>query len=114
MFSESEIERYARHLVLRDVGGPGQQRLKGARVLIVGAGGLGAPAALYLAAAGGGAGMLADPHGGALSTLQRQVMFEEAAIGRPKAAAAADHLAALNPNVAVAGYEGAFDAASAD
>ena len=60
-FTDDEIERYARHLVLREVGGPGQQKLKAASVLIVGAGGLGAPVALYLAAAGVGTIILADP-----------------------------------------------------
>jgi molybdopterin/thiamine biosynthesis adenylyltransferase len=113
-FTDEEVERYARHLVLREVGGPGQQKLKGASVLIVGAGGLGAPAALYLAAAGVGAVMLADPDVVDRSNLQRQVIYAEADIGRPKAEAAADRLAALNPHIFVAGYEGAFDAASAD
>jgi molybdopterin/thiamine biosynthesis adenylyltransferase len=113
-FSDEEVERYARHLVLREVGGPGQQKLKAARVLIVGAGGLGAPAALYLAAAGVGTVMLADPDVVDRSNLQRQIIYTQADVGRPKAAAAADRLAALNPHVFVAGYEGAFDAVSAD
>jgi molybdopterin/thiamine biosynthesis adenylyltransferase len=113
-FTDEEVERYARHLVLREVGGPGQQKLKAASVLIVGAGGLGAPAALYLAAAGVGTVMLADPDVVDRSNLQRQVIYAEADIGRPKAGAAADRLAALNPHIFVAGYEGAFDAASAD
>src|ERR1700754_2170940 len=113
-FSDEEVERYARHLVLREVGGPGQQKLKAASVLIVGAGGLGAPAALYLAAAGIGTVMLAAPDVVDLSNLQRQIIFAESDIGRPKADAAADRLAAINPHVFVAGYEGAFDASSAD
>ena len=113
-FTDAEIERYARHLVLREVGGPGQQKLKAARVLIVGAGGLGAPAALYLAAAGVGRITLADPDVVDLSNLQRQVIYTEGDIGRPKAAIAADRLAALNPHVAVTGYEGAFDETTAD
>jgi molybdopterin/thiamine biosynthesis adenylyltransferase len=113
-FSDQEVERYARHLVLREVGGPGQQKLKAASVLIVGAGGLGSPAALYLAAAGVGAVMLADPDAVDRSNLQRQVLYAESDIGVPKAEAAADRLAALNPHVFVAGYDGAFDAQSAD
>jgi molybdopterin/thiamine biosynthesis adenylyltransferase len=113
-FSDAEIERYARHLVLREVGGPGQQRLKAARVLIVGAGGLGAPAALYLAAAGVGKITLADPDVVDLSNLQRQVLYIEADLGRPKAEAAAQRLMALNPNVEVEGFEGRFDDTTSD
>ncbi|HVY32800.1 MAG TPA: HesA/MoeB/ThiF family protein [Caulobacteraceae bacterium] len=98
-FSEQEVERYARHLVLREIGGPGQQKLKAAKVLIVGAGGLGSPAALYLAAAGVGRIGLVDPDTVALSNLQRQVLYSGADVGRPKTEAAAEHLAALNPNI---------------
>jgi len=114
VFTDQEIERYARHLVLREVGGPGQQKLKSGSALIVGAGGLGAPAALYLAAAGVGTLILADPDDVDLSNLQRQVIYTGDDIGRPKPEAAADRLAALNPHIFVAGFHGAFDAASAD
>lgn len=100
-FSDDEVERYARHLVLREVGGPGQQRLKAARVLIVGAGGLGAPAALYLAAAGVGTLVLADPDKVDVSNLQRQVIYTQDDVGRCKVEAAADRLVALNPHVHV-------------
>jgi len=100
-FSDEEVERYARHLVLREIGGPGQQRLKAARVLIVGAGGLGAPAALYLAAAGVGELALVDPDTVALSNLQRQVLYASADEGRVKVEAAAERLAALNGNIQV-------------
>src|ERR1700684_2600264 len=100
-FSEEEVERYARPLVLREIGGPGQQALKAARVLIIGAGGLGAPAALYLAAAGGGRIGLVDDDTVAVSNLQRQVLYATADVGRAKTEAAAKKLAALNPNVAV-------------
>lgn len=113
-FTDEEIERYARHLVLHEVGGPGQQKLKAASVLIVGAGGLGAPAALYLAAAGVGTIVLADPDEVDRSNLQRQVIYAEDDLGRPKVEAAADRLAALNPHVFVAGFHGAFDVESAD
>src|SRR5579862_584853 len=100
-FSDEEVERYARHLVLREIGGPGQQALKAARVAIVGAGGLGAPSALYLAAAGVGRLNLIDPDVVALSNLQRQVIYATGDIGRVKVAAAAERLHELNPEVVV-------------
>ena len=114
VFTDVEIERYARHLVLREVGGPGQQKLKASSALIVGAGGLGSPAALYLAAAGVGTLILVDPDEVDRSNLQRQILYGEDDIGRPKAEAAADRLAGLNPHIFVAGYNGAFDEATAD
>ena len=113
-FTDQEVERYARHLVLREVGGPGQQRLKAARVLIVGAGGLGAPAALYLAAAGVGSLGLADPDRLDRSNLQRQVIYAEADLDRLKVEAAADRLLALNPDIVVAGRAVALTAENAD
>ena len=112
-FSDDEVERYARHLVLRELGGPGQQRLKAARVLIVGAGGLGAPAALYLAAAGVGELAIVDPDTIALSNLQRQVLYQTGDEGASKVARAAERLSALNPNVRVAPLEATLDEANA-
>ena len=112
-FSESEVDRYARHLVLREIGGPGLQALKAARVLIVGAGGLGAPAALYLAAAGAGELTLVDPDTVALSNLQRQVLYGVADIGAPKVDAAARHLGELNPHVAIEAIDQALSPANA-
>jgi molybdopterin/thiamine biosynthesis adenylyltransferase len=112
-FSDEEVERYARHLVLREIGGPGQQRLKTARVLIVGAGGLGAPAALYLAAAGVGEIVITDPDVVALSNLQRQVLYATADEGRAKVEAAAERLAALNPNVRLRPLAERLDATNA-
>jgi molybdopterin/thiamine biosynthesis adenylyltransferase len=100
-FSEQEVERYARHLVLREIGGPGQQKLKAARVLIVGAGGLGAPAALYLAAAGVGTLGLLDPDTVSLSNLQRQVLYAVEDVGRGKALSAGLRLSALNPEIEI-------------
>ena len=98
-FSDDEIERYARHLVLAEVGGPGQQGLKAARVAIVGMGGVGGPAALYLAAAGVGSLRLIDDDTVGLSNLQRQITFATPDIGRTKVEAGADTLTALNPHV---------------
>lgn len=100
-FSDDEVERYARHLVLAEVGGPGQQALKRASVLVVGAGGVGGPAALYLAAAGIGRLAIIDDDRVALSNLQRQVIFDTADVGRLKVEAAAERLGALNPHVEV-------------
>jgi molybdopterin/thiamine biosynthesis adenylyltransferase len=97
MFSDDEVERYARHLVLRELGGPGQQKLSRASVLVVGAGGLGSPAALYLAAAGVGTIGLVDHDTVALSNLQRQVLYTTDDVGAPKVTAGADRLRALNP-----------------
>lgn len=113
-FSEAEVERYARHLVLREVGGPGQQKLKAARVLVVGAGGLGAPAALYLAAAGVGTIGLVDPDIVSLSNLQRQVLYATADVGRAKVEAATEHLRALNPNTTVETHPVWLNAANAE
>ena len=98
--SSDEVERYARHLVLREVGGPGQARLKAARVLVVGAGGLGAPLIQYLAAAGIGTIGVADDDTVSLSNLQRQVIHGTPDLGRPKVDSAADAVARLNPHVA--------------
>jgi molybdopterin/thiamine biosynthesis adenylyltransferase len=112
-FAPDEIERYARHLVLREIGGPGQQRLKAARVLLIGAGGLGSPAALYLAAAGVGVIGIADPDHVSLSNLQRQVLFGDADIGANKVDAAQENLARLNPHVTVETFPVSVDAANA-
>ncbi len=99
--SSAEIERYARHIVLREVGGPGQQKLRAARVLVVGAGGLGAPVIQYLAAAGVGTLGIVDDDAVSLSNLQRQVIHGTASVGRPKVESAAEAVADLNPHVAV-------------
>ncbi len=101
MLSPEEVERYARHIVLREIGGPGQARLKRARVLVVGAGGLGGPVLQYLAAAGVGTLGIVDDDIVSLSNLQRQVLFGTADLGAPKAAVAASALGRLNPHVAI-------------
>jgi adenylyltransferase/sulfurtransferase len=101
MLSDEEVERYARHIVLREVGGPGQAALKRARVLVVGAGGLGAPVLLYLAGAGVGTIGVIDDDAVTLSNLQRQVIHATPDIGVPKVKSAAAALNRLNPNVAV-------------
>lgn len=103
--TSAEIERYARHIVLRDIGGAGQRRLKAAKVCVVGAGGLGAPLLLYLAAAGVGEIHVIDDDIVSASNLQRQVLFGEQDLGRPKVEAAADALRRLNPLVRVIGHQ---------
>jgi adenylyltransferase/sulfurtransferase len=112
-FSPEEIERYARHIVLRDVGGPGQQKLKAARVLVIGAGGLGSPVILYLAAAGVGEIGIVDDDAVSLSNLQRQVLHGTSDIGRPKIDSAAEAVARLNPHVRVTAHPVRLDAANA-
>jgi molybdopterin-synthase adenylyltransferase len=101
MLSADELERYARHIVLREVGGPGQAALGRARVLVIGAGGLGAPVLLYLAAAGIGTLGVVDDDVVALSNLQRQVIHGTRDIGAPKIDSAATTIRRLNPHVAV-------------
>jgi molybdopterin-synthase adenylyltransferase len=101
MLTPEELERYARHIVLREVGGPGQQALQRARVLVLGAGGLGAPVLLYLAAAGVGTLGVVDDDTVSLSNLQRQVIHATADVGRPKVDSAAATIARLNPHVKV-------------
>ncbi|MEM9643210.1 MAG: molybdopterin-synthase adenylyltransferase MoeB [Pseudomonadota bacterium] len=103
-FSETELERYARHIVLRELGGPGQKRLKQARVLVIGAGGLGAPALQYLAAAGVGTIGVIDDDVVENANLQRQVIHSDADIGMPKVFSAQQSMVAQNPNVEVLPY----------
>ncbi|MCV2865271.1 HesA/MoeB/ThiF family protein [Albidovulum sediminicola] len=100
-FSPAELDRYARHIVLREVGGPGQKRLKGAKVLVVGAGGLGSPSLLYLAAAGVGTIGVIDDDIVSSSNLQRQVIHTDARIGQPKVFSAEAAMKALNPFIEI-------------
>jgi molybdopterin/thiamine biosynthesis adenylyltransferase len=108
-FSETELNRYARHIVLREVGGAGQRKLKSARVLVVGAGGLGSPVLLYLAAAGVGTIGVIDDDVVDGSNLQRQIVHSDARIGMPKVFSAQAALQALNPFVTVRPYHRRLD-----
>ena len=110
--SEDEIQRYSRHILLRELGGTGQARLKAARVLVVGAGGLGSPLALYLAAAGVGTIGLVDADVVELSNLQRQIMHGVATLGRAKTASGAEALARINPLVEVVQHQTRLDASN--
>jgi adenylyltransferase/sulfurtransferase len=108
-----EIERYKRHLVLKEVGGQGQQKLKGARVLVVGAGGLGSPVVLYLAAAGVGTIGIIDDDRVSLDNLQRQIAHSTDRVGQPKATSAKESATRLNPHVNVEPIEARLDATNA-
>ncbi|UFN50186.1 molybdopterin-synthase adenylyltransferase MoeB [Roseomonas sp. OT10] len=112
-FSEAELHRYSRHILLGEVGATGQARLRAARVLVVGAGGLGSPLALYLAAAGVGTIGLVDHDTLELSNLQRQVAHDTGRLGQNKADSAARTLRALNPEVSVEVHAVRLDAAAA-
>jgi adenylyltransferase/sulfurtransferase len=101
MFTDKEIERYRRHFVLKEVGGAGQQTLKNSRVLLIGAGGLGSPKLMYLAAAGVGHIAIADDDEVSLDNLQRQIAHTTGRIGQPKVASAAEAAAQLNPHVTI-------------
>ncbi|WP_294611988.1 HesA/MoeB/ThiF family protein [uncultured Roseovarius sp.] len=105
LFSEAELDRYARHIVLREIGGPGQKALKEARVLVIGAGGLGSPVLLYLAAAGVGVIGVIDDDEVDNSNLQRQVIHRDEDIGLPKVQSAAAAMHAQNPHVTVRPYQ---------
>ena len=111
--SDEELDRYARHIVLREVGGAGQAAIRAARVLVVGAGGLGSPALLYLAAAGVGTIGIVDDDHVALSNLQRQIAHRTEDIGRPKTESARDTLTALNPGVRIETHNVRLTAANA-
>ena len=99
--SDTQIERYSRHILLKEVGAKGQKKFLEAKVLIVGAGGLGAPAAMYLAAAGVGTIGIVDADVVDLSNLQRQIIHGTADVGKPKVQSAAETIAAMNPDVKV-------------
>lgn len=103
-FSNEQLERYSRHIILKEVGAKGQKKLLNAKVLIIGAGGLGAPAAMYLAAAGVGTIGIADADEVDLSNLQRQIIHSTQDIGKPKVESAKETMEAINPDVTVNTY----------
>lgn len=111
--SDAQLDRYARHIVLKEVGGAGQKRLLGARVLVIGAGGLGSPCIQYLAAAGVGTIGIVDDDRVSLSNLQRQLLHGTDDVGRAKVASAADAVARLNPDVHIEPHEVRLTAANA-
>jgi len=105
MLTPADRERYSRHLVLREIGVAGQEKLKAARVLVIGAGGLGSPSALYLAASGVGTIGVVDFDSVDVSNLQRQVIFDSASVGTPKAKAACTRLLSLNPHIDLVAHQ---------
>jgi len=105
-----EISRYQRHILLPEIGGAGQQKLKRARVMVIGAGGLGSPVLQYLAAAGIGTLGIADDDRVVLSNLQRQVIHDSGTVGEMKTQSAADAIARLNPHVRIVRFEERFSA----
>ncbi|MEM8790017.1 MAG: molybdopterin-synthase adenylyltransferase MoeB [Pseudomonadota bacterium] len=112
-FSPEELQRYARHIVLHEVGGPGQQKLKAAKVLVIGAGGLGSPAILYLAAAGVGTIGVVDDDAVSLSNLQRQVLHATEEVGQPKVESAGRAVTRINPHVTLIAHRTRIDEVNA-
>lgn len=111
--SDGQLDRYARHIVLKEVGGAGQAKLLGARLAVVGAGGLGSPCLMYLAAAGVGRLTVIDDDAVALSNLQRQILYGTADVGQPKTESARDGIGRINPDVIVATHATRLDAGNA-
>lgn len=111
--NDQQLERYARHIILKEIGGTGQKRLLGSKVLVVGAGGLGTPLILYLAAAGVGTIAIVDDDVVALSNLQRQIAYTGKDVGRAKTAAASDRLEALNDDIKIVPINHKLDAKNA-
>ncbi len=111
--SDEELERYARHLVLPEVGGHGQRKLRAAKVCVIGAGGLGAPCLMYLAAAGIGTLGIVDDDTVSLSNLQRQILYTSSDLGRSKVVCAAAALEKINPHTTIMPYDQRIDAANA-
>ena len=103
-FTNEQLERYSRHIILKEIGVKGQKKLAAAKVLIIGAGGLGAPAAMYLAAAGIGKIGIADADKVDLSNLQRQIIHTTNDLGKPKVESAAETMRSINPDVEVETY----------
>ena len=103
-FTNEQLERYSRHIILKGIGVRGQKKLTAAKVLIIGAGGLGSPAAMYLAAAGVGTIGIADADTVELSNLQRQIIHTTEDLGKPKAESAAETMRSINPNTEVKTY----------
>ena len=114
MLGDDQLERYARHIILKEIGGAGQARLLGAHVAVIGAGGIGSPAILYLAAAGVGTIRVIDDDVVALSNLQRQILFGTADVGAPKAEAAMAAVARINSDVKLIPINARIDAGNAD
>ncbi len=110
--TDEQIERYSRHIILKEVGAKGQKKLLNAKVLIIGAGGLGAPAAMYLAAAGVGTIGIVDADEVDLSNLQRQIIHSTADIGKPKVKSAKETMNAMNPDVEVKTYHKFVDSSN--
>ena len=112
-FTEDQVQRYARHIILPGIGGEGQKKLIQSKILVVGAGGLGSPVALYLAAAGVGKLGILDFDRVDLTNLQRQILHDTADVGKPKVQSAQERIEAMNPNVEVVAYDTALTSANA-